>query len=78
MLGTSLPSQFLSRIMRDRLSVHIWLDNDLPPTHKVNRGQLAASKIVRTFRSLGVPFRNHLSDRDPKLLPLATIKEILS
>ena len=78
MLGTALPSTFLSRILRDNLSVHIWLDNDLPPMHRVNRGQIAAGKIIKTLRSMGVPFRNHLSDRDPKLLPLATIKEILS
>lgn len=78
MLGTSLPDQLLGDLMRRRCRVNVWLDNDLPPLHPVNRGQIAAAKVGAKLRAMGLETRNIVSPRDPKLMTRAEIKELLS
>lgn len=77
MLGTSLPAELLADILSQSLSVNVWLDNDLLPLHPVNRGQIAAKKVITQLRSLGVSVRNIVTEHDPKLIHLQRIKEIL-
>jgi len=77
MLGTSMSPLLLSRIMRSGKRVNVWLDNDLPPTHQVNRGQIAAKKVVSQLRASGVTVRNIVAPKDPKLMTYQQIKELL-
>jgi len=77
MLGTSLPSALFAEIIKRGCPVNVWLDNDLPPTHTINRGQVAARKIIKQLRGAGVEVRNIVTDVDPKLLHYAQIKGIL-
>ena len=77
MLGTALPSKLLSEILARGCEVNVWLDNDLPPTHPVNRGQIAAKKVSKQLRAAGVAVRNIITERDPKLICLSDIKELV-
>lgn len=77
MLGTSLPDALLSELMRRRCPVNVWLDNDLPPVHPVNRGQIAAEKVGKKLRAVGLTVRNIVSPRDPKLIQLAEIEDYI-
>lgn len=74
MLGTSLPSALFAAILERGCSVNVWLDND---KGVINRGQIAARKVLAQLRSAGVPARNIITDRDPKLIHLSQIKELL-
>lgn len=76
MLGTSLPSEFLAAILKRGCPVNVWLDNDLPPKWTINRGQVAASKVVKQLRASGVSVRNIVTLQDPKLIHLNEIKEL--
>lgn len=78
MLGTALPPELLAAILNRGCAVNVWLDNDLPPVHQVNRGQIAARKVVTQLRRLGVSVRNIVSTKDPKLLFVHEIKELLA
>lgn len=78
MLGTSLPHELLVRILRSGKPVSVWLDNDLPPVHPVNRGQMAAAKVLKQLRAAGVDARNIVTERDPKLIPLDEIRKLTS
>lgn len=78
MLGTSLQSHALRLILQSGKAVNVWLDNDLPPVHPVNRGQIAARKVSKQLRALGVSVRNIVSHKDPKLMTYDEIKELTS
>lgn len=78
MLGTALPSELLTRILRSGKGVNVWLDNDLPPVHLLNRGQIAAVKIMKQLRAMGVDVRNIVTKVDPKLVPLDEIRRLTS
>lgn len=78
MLGTSLPHDLFVLILRSGKGVNVWLDNDLPPAWKVNRGQVAASKVCKQLRAAGVDVRNIVTNKDPKLIPYDRIKELTS
>jgi hypothetical protein len=77
MLGTALPPALFAEIIKRGCPVNVWLDNDLPPTHTVNRGQIAARKIIKQLRAAGVEVRNIVTDVDPKLLHYSQIKGLL-
>ena len=74
MLGTLLPPILLADILRRRCHVNIWLDDD---AGAINRGQVAARKIMRQFTALGIDHRNIVTPKDPKLIPLHRIKELI-
>lgn len=78
MLGTALPHELLARILRSDKPVNVWFDNDLPPLHLLNRGQIAAIKVVKQLRALGVEVRNIVTDKDPKLIHLDEIRKLTS
>lgn len=78
MLGTSLPSELLAAIISDGRPVNVWLDNDLPPLHLSNRGQIAARKVLAKLRSVGVVARNIVTMQDPKLTKLDEIRKLTS
>lgn len=77
MLGTRLSDAALAALIRRRARVNVWLDNDLPPKHPVNRGQIAAQKVGKQLRAAGLPVRNIVSPRDPKLMTRDEIRELL-
>lgn len=77
MLGTSLSDHHLSELMKTGKPVDVWLDNDLPPKHLINRGQVAAKKVLARLRAVGIPARNIVSTKDPKLMSRVEIKELL-
>lgn len=82
MLGTKLSDHALGELLKRHqeqpsFTVNVWLDNDLPPLHQINRGQIAARKVLAKLRAVGIPARNVISTRDPKLMSRAQIKELL-
>lgn len=77
LMGTSLSAHTLSELMRRRCRVNVWLDNDLPPVHPVNRGQIAAARVGKQLRAMGLTVRNIVAPRDPKLMSRADIKELI-
>ena len=78
LLGTNLQANTLHKLLLTGKAVNVWLDNDLPPTHTLNRGQIAATKVLKTLRSCGIQCRNIIAPRDPKLMTYQEIKELLS
>lgn len=77
LMGTRVSNHLLSLLLLRGAPVNVWLDNDLPPLHSVNRGQVAASKIHKQLRACGLRTRNIISPRDPKLMHRDEIKELL-
>lgn len=75
MLGTSLPPELLARILRSGKAVNVWLDND---KGAINRGQVAARKVLKALRAAGVECRNICTEQDPKLTFYSIIKELVS
>lgn len=71
LMGVSLKPHVLAALMQRKAKVNVWLDPDPP-------GQRAAAKAVSTVRAAGLEVRNIISDRDPKLLHRASIKELLA
>lgn len=78
LMGTSLSAFALAELMKRRAPVNVWLDNDLPPVHRVNRGQMAAAKVVKQLRAMGVETRNIVAPKDPKLMTRAEIEELIT
>jgi DNA primase len=82
LMGTKLTDHALSALMERNkqpgFTVNVWLDNDLPPKHPVNRGQLAAAKVLAKLRAVGLTAHNIISPLDPKLMSRVAIKEYLS
>ena len=74
MLGTALPNELLSKILSSGKEVNVWLDND---KGAVNRGQVAAAKIMKQLRALGVHCKNIVTDKDPKLMHYEQIKTLV-
>ena len=77
LMGTNLQANTLHALLKVGKPVNVWLDNDLPPTHTVNRGQIAAAKVLKTLRSVGIECRNVIAPRDPKLMTYSEIKELV-
>jgi len=69
LFGTKISDHIMSRIMSR--TVNVFLDPDPP-------GQRGAAKIMAQLRAYGVPCRNIVADRDPKLLTRTQLKEILA
>lgn len=44
----------------------------------MNRGQIAAQKVLKTLRSVGIECRNIIAPRDPKLMTYEEIKELIT
>jgi len=78
LLGTSLSPHLLALLMQAGKPVNVWLDNDLPPKHLVNRGQIAALKVAKQLRAAGLVVRNIVAPKDPKLMTFEQIKELLN
>lgn len=78
LMGTKPSHRVIRELLERGGQVNVWMDNDLPPVHRVNRGQMAARKIIRELTAYGIKCRNIVSDKDPKLLFREQIKEILS
>jgi hypothetical protein len=78
LMGTSLNAFTLAQLMQRRAPVNVWLDNDLPPLHRVNRGQIAAAKVIKQLRAMGLTVRNIVASRDPKLTSRADIKDYIT
>lgn len=70
MMGTTLTTGLLVKLLARNCKVNVWLDPD-------RAGRTAASKVLRTLRAHGIQCRDILSDRDPKLLHLDKIKELI-
>ena len=70
LLGTSLSKHMLAALMQRGCRVNVWLDPDGP-------GQRAATKVLAQLRAVGVDARNIVSNKDPKLVHRAKIKELL-
>lgn len=77
LMGTSLSAFALTELMKRKVPVNVWLDNDLPPKHRVNRGQIAAAKVCKQLRAMGLEVRNIVAPRDPKLMARADIEELI-
>lgn len=77
MLGTNLSPHTLLMLLKSGKAVNVWLDNDLQPVHTLNRGQIAATKVMKTLRSMGIPCRNIIAPRDPKLMTYEDIRNLL-
>lgn len=77
MMGTNLSPYMLHKLLADGRPVNVWLDNDLPPQHPVNRGQIAAKKVLKTLRAVGIKANNILAPRDPKMMTYSQIKELV-
>jgi hypothetical protein len=73
MLGTYPKAATLARLLEFK-EVFVWLDNDLPPRHKVNYGQIMAARVAKALRGFGVRVTNIVSAMDPKLLDRAAIR----
>lgn len=78
LMGTSLSPFVLAQLMKRGAPVNVWLDNDLPPKHQINRGQIAAAKVVKQLRAMGLETRNIVAPRDPKLMTRAEIEELIA
>lgn len=70
LLGIRVSDYQITRILQDGRPVVTWLDPD-------QAGQAGATKIRAQLRAFGVPVRNVVSLRDPKLHSAAEIKEYL-
>jgi hypothetical protein len=77
LMGTRVSDYVLSMLLERRARVNIWLDNDLPPKHRINRGQIAAMKAAKRLRAVGLEVRNIISPRDPKLMHISEIEDLL-
>lgn len=77
MLGTKISDHVLGELMKAGKPVDVFLDNDLPPKHAVNRGQIAARKVIARLRAVGIPARNIVAPLDPKLMTRHQLKELL-
>lgn len=69
-LGTRIPAVMLSELLRRGSGCSVWLDPD-------PAGQRGAHKIIKQLSAFGIPCRNIVSDKDPKLLFRSEIKEHL-
>lgn len=75
LLGTKIPEPILARIAQLGKPVFVWLDPDwLAPNRP---GQVAAAKIMKVLRSVGVQCTNIVSRADPKLLSTQEIRDAL-
>lgn len=70
LLGTKINHYMLAKLAMRKCKVNVWLDPDPP-------GRAAAKKVLAALRSVGVEARDILTDRDPKLLHLEQIKELV-
>lgn len=75
LMGTTLHTPILSKLVTMNRPVCVWLDNDLDSRR--NSGQLAAADILTTLESVGLPAFNIVTERDPKLYSVREIKSIL-
>jgi hypothetical protein len=70
-MGTSVPASYVAELMRRGVQAVTWLDPDAA-------GRKAAARYGKQLRAYGVPVRDIVSARDPKLHHLQDIKEILA
>jgi DNA primase len=77
LLGTYAKPATLTRLLELK-DVMVWLDNDLPPKHRVNWGQERAAKLCRSLRAMGSAPVNIVSDQEPKALDKLSILRVLA
>lgn len=70
LLGTSLNSNTLAKLLQRGCRVNVWLDSDAP-------GRRAAAKVLAALRSVGIEANDIVTPLDPKLVHLEKIKELL-
>lgn len=75
LMGTTLHTPILSKLVQMNRPVCVWLDNDTDSRR--NSGQLAAAEVMTTLESVGLQAYNILTDRDPKTYSVREIKQIL-
>ena len=71
LMGTSINDGCLAAIIATGKPVNVWLDPDAA-------GIRAAKKVLAALRGAGVNARNIISQKDPKLMHRAQIKELLT
>lgn len=69
-MGTSVPPAYVAGLL-EAGGVTLWLDPD-------TAGQRAAARYGKQLRAYGIPVRNILSVRDPKLHFINEIQEYLA
>jgi hypothetical protein len=77
MLGTHPKPAVLLRLL-DFKELFVWLDNDLPPKHRINSGQIHARKLCATLHAFGRSPANVVSNQEPKELDRASILSVLA
>ncbi len=70
LMGTSINDGCLAAVIATGKPVNVWLDPDAA-------GIRAAKKVLAALRGAGVKARNIISQKDPKLMHRAQIKELL-
>jgi DNA primase len=70
-LGTSLNDKVLSQLIKQAKPVTVWLDPDGP-------GRDAARDIITRLDVVGLPHRQIITSRDPKLLSKGEITSLLT
>lgn len=70
LMGTRVSVRVMAELLARGCAVNIWLDPD-------TAGQRGAAKVAAQLRAYGIPHRNIVSTKDPKLHTRAEIKEIL-
>lgn len=71
MMGTSPSRKLLGLLASRGCKVNVWLDPDAA-------GRKAVAKIMPMLRAFNIEARDVVSDRDPKLIHLSDVKELLS
>ncbi len=69
-LGTRLSAAFMAALLKADKPACVWLDPD-------PAGQAGAAKIIKQLTAYGVPVRNIVSARDPKLHSKDEIRDII-
>jgi hypothetical protein len=70
LMGTKITDYIAAELLRSGKPVVVWLDPDAA-------GQTNAMKIIKQLRAYGIPARNVVSKKDPKLLQREEIEWIL-
>lgn len=70
LLGTDVSDAILSRILSKHPRVAIWLDSD-------KAGRTASAKIQQKLKLYDIPYRDILTERDPKLHSNQEIRDAL-
>jgi DNA primase len=70
MMGTAPSPLMLGRLASRGCNVNVWLDPDAA-------GRKAVAKLMPKLQAFGIKARDVRSERDPKLIHIPEIKELL-